>query len=169
MKKKNRKAKKKMNKDKTKYVMIIVIIILAGLNIVLSTALILSSTKNKNNVNCNLRSNGTVTYGDVEDIINNKKSALIYYYNSNSSNNNNIEIKNYLDELGIKYYLYDDVNIDKEEYSKLLELLDINSELFGLPAIIYINDGKMYGNLINIDNKESVKRFIDNYDLYTIK
>ena len=75
----------------------------------------------------------------------------------------------YLDELGIRYYAYDDVNVNRDEYYSFLKLLNIDSELFGFPAIIYINSGDMFGNIINVDSKEVVKRFVDDYDLYTVK
>lgn len=169
MKKKIRKVNKKMNKDKTKIIMLIIIIILVCINVVLSAALILSSTKNKNITNNNICDKETITYNEIKNIIDNKEDIIIYYYNSNSSNKFNIEIKNYLDELKLRYYTYDDANVNKEEYEKILPILGIDSKSFGIPAIIYMRDGKMYGNLINIDSKEVVKNFADNYDLYTIK
>ena len=111
----------------------------------------------------------TIDYSSIKEIIDKKDDVIIYYYNSNSSNKNNKNIKKYLDSLGIRYYQYNDVYVDKEEYNKFLKLLNIDKDLFGTPAIIYIRDGMMYGNLIQIDNKEVVKTFIDNYDLYTVK
>ncbi len=111
----------------------------------------------------------TITYDEIYNMINNKDTFLIYYYNSKSSNKNNIIIKKYLDELGIKYFNYNDVLIDRDEYNKFIDVIDINKEVFGMPALIYIRNGEMYGNIINIDNKELVDKFINNYDLYTIK
>ena len=119
--------------------------------------------------NNNSKETNSTTYEEIEKIINDKEDAVIYYYNSKSSNKNNKDIKKYLDKLGIRYYLYDDVNVDKKEYNKLLKLLNINEDLFGLPAIIYIEDGEMNSNIINIEGRDTVKKFIDDYDLYTVK
>ena len=111
----------------------------------------------------------TITYNEIKGMVDNKESFLIYYYNSKSKNKNNRNIKKYLDEEGIRYYNYNDIYVDKDEFNNFLKLINIDSKLFGTPAIIYIKDGKMYGNLINIDNKEIVEKFIGTYDLYTVK
>ena len=150
------------NKSLNSKYLILIIILLIVVNIFLGTALFLARTKNAT-------SNNTVTYNKISELINNKDDGVIYYYNSNSSKKINKEIKEYLDELKIHYYAYDDVDVSKEEYNKFLSLLSIDKDVFGVPAIIYIRDGVMYGNIINIDSKESVKQFIDDYDLYTVK
>lgn len=117
----------------------------------------------------NSNDNNTITYNEIESIIKNKDSIVIYYYNSRSSNKNNRKMKKYLNNTGIKYYIYNDQNIDKKEYNKFLKLLKIDKKLFDCPSLIYIKDGKMYGNIINIDNTKVVEQFINNYDLYTVK
>mgnify|MGYP007005519298 FL=1 len=61
------------------------------------------------------------------------------------------------------------MDTDKEEYNKLLNLLNIDKKIFAPPSIIYIREGKMFGNIINIDSNRTVDNFIDNYDLYTVK
>ena len=111
----------------------------------------------------------TTTYDEIVDMINDKDTFLIYYYNSKSKNKNNKDIKKYLDELGIRYFNYNDSLIKRNEYIELLKLMEIDKNVFGVPALIYIRNGKMYGNIINIDSKEVVDKFIDNYDLYTVK
>ena len=111
----------------------------------------------------------TITYKKIEKLINDKEDFIIYYYNSDSSNQNNMKIKSYLNKLHIKYYQYNDRYVNKEEYNNLLKLLNIDKKLFGIPSIIYIKNGKMYGNLINIDGELVVKQFVDSYDLYTVK
>ena len=111
----------------------------------------------------------TTSYDEIVSMINNKDTFLIYYYNSKSKNKYNTEIKEYLDELGIKYFNYNDVLLKRKEYGEFLKLINIDKNDFGMPALIFIRGGKMYANIINIDNKEVVKKFIDNYDLYTVK
>lgn len=111
----------------------------------------------------------TIMYNDIVTMIDNKDTFLIYYYNSKSSNKNNKNIKKYLDKEGIRYFNYNDVLIKREEYNNFLKLINIDKSLFGTPSLIYIKNGKMYGNLINIDNSDIVKQFIDTYDLYVVK
>ena len=110
-----------------------------------------------------------ITYDEIANVVNNKNSILIYYYNSNSSNHYNKEVLKDLDKKRIKYYIYDDKNVMNEEKNKFLDLLNIKKETFGFPSLIYIKNGEMYGNLINIDNMDVVDKFIKNYDLYVLK
>lgn len=144
-----------------------IIILLSVVAIILITTIVIIVNK-KNYGNGNTLKNNT-NYEEIMKLINDKDDGIIYYYNSNSSNSANKEIKEYLDELKLRYYPYNDVYVDKNEYNKFLEILNIDKDLFGMPAIIYIKDGMMYGNIINIDSEETVKRFIDDYDLYTVK
>lgn len=109
------------------------------------------------------------TYNDIKTLMDNKETFIIYYYNSKSSNKYNKDIKQLLDKNKINYYMYDDNKVNKEEYSNFLSLIGIDEKLFGTPAIIYIKDGKMYSNLISIDNENSVNAYIKDYDLVTIK
>lgn len=111
----------------------------------------------------------TISYNEIKKMVDKQENFLIYYYNSKSKNKNNRDIKGYLDKSGIRYYNYNDVYVDREEYNNFLKLINIDTKSFGTPAIIYIKDGKMYSNLINIDSKEVVETFIDDYDLYTVK
>lgn len=115
------------------------------------------------------RNDNTITYSGVENIIKSEDTAIIYYYNSASSNSNNKKIKSYLNKNKIRYYLYNDKNVDKKEYNKLLKLLEIDKKLFGCPSIIYIRNGEMYGNLININDIDVVEKFIEIYDLHIVK
>ena len=125
-------------------------------------------TKGKKN-HSEIVQDDNVEYDRVVDIVNNEKEAIIYYYNASSSDTINNEIKTYLDSLNIKYYLYDAAKINKEEYNKILKTLDIDSELFGLPAIIYIYNGKVYSNIININDIEIVKHYVEENELSQVK
>ena len=110
-----------------------------------------------------------ITYDEVVDAMSNKSNILIYYYNSNSKNDYNSKVLNSLNAKEINYYIYDDKNVTKEEKDKFLALLNIDRKLFNFPALIYIKNGEMYGNLIGIDNIDVVDGFIKNYDLYVLK
>lgn len=114
-------------------------------------------------------SKNSTSYNEIVNMINNKKDVLIFYYNSKSNNIYNDRVLKNLDDNNIKYCIYDDKNITEEEKDKFLELLKIDKKIFGFPALIYIRDGEMYGNLINIDNMEVVDKFVKNYDLFVLK
>lgn len=140
-----------------------VIYVIIALLFILIISFVIYKAVDKNN------NKSTISYNEIKGMVDNKDDFLIYYYNSNSKNKNNRNIKKYLDELGIRYYNYNDVYVDREEYDNFLKLINIDNKIFGTPALIYINDGIMYANLINIDSKKVVENFIDTYDLYTIK
>ena len=135
-------------------------ILIVGVSFIVLLALISTFTKKKIE---------QVTINDIETMIKNKDRAIIYYYSSKSTNKYNESTKRYLDSKKINYYIYDDYKINKEEYNKLLKLLNIDKDVFGTPAIIYIYQCKMFANIINIDSKEVVDKFIYSYDLYTVK
>ena len=139
----------------------IIIVILSIIIVILGVLLIISYHRKTYG--------SSINYDEMVESINNKDSFLVYYYNSKSNNKNNNKIKKYLDKQEINYYLYNDKNVDKEEYAKFLTLIDIDKELFGMPALIYYKNGEIYGNLINIDGIEVVEKFIKDYDLYTVK
>ena len=104
-------------------------ILIVGVSFIVLLALISTFTKKKIE---------QVTINDIETMIKNKDRAIIYYYSSKSTNKYNESTKRYLDSKKINYYIYDDYKINKEEYNKLLKLLNIDKDVFGTPAIIYI-------------------------------
>ena len=111
----------------------------------------------------------TINYNGIDKLMREKDTFLIYYYNSKSDNKNNKEIKQYLDKLGIRYFNYNDIHIDREEYDNFARLIGIDKKLLGVPSLIFIKDGKMYGNIMNVDSKVVVDKFIESYDLYHVK
>ena len=111
----------------------------------------------------------TNSYDEIVKLIKEKDDLIIYYYSSDSKNENNKKVLGYLDKLGIKYYQYNDKYVSEEELNNFLQLVGIDKKLFDIPSIIYIKEGKMYGNLISIDSEKVVEQFINSYDLYTVK
>ena len=103
---------------------------------------------------------------DVESIINEKKTQVIYIENSNASKCKNCsKIKKYLDDKKINYKTYDVNKVSESEYNKLLKTLNIDKDVFGCPAVIYIKSGVMFSNIINIDSTTVVDQFIKDYNL----
>ena len=146
-----------INKLKDKGLLIPIIIVLVGIILIIIGLVLRANLGTK------------ITYNEIESKMKNNDTFLIYYYNSSSKNKNNKKIKKYLDNKGIRYYKYNDKYVRSSEYDKFVELLKIDKNLLGVPAIIYIKKGEMYGNIINIDGTKIVDKFIELYDLYHVK
>ena len=103
---------------------------------------------------------------DLEGIITDKKTQVIYVESSDSKKCKSCsKIKKYLDDKKINYMTYDVNKVSEAEYNKFLSTLNIDKELFGYPAVIYIKDGVMFSNIINIDSTTVVDQFIKDYNL----
>ena len=79
------------------------------------------------------------------------------------------EIRKTLKDKKVKYYTFDKKLATKSEYSDLMKKLKINEKDFSYPALIYIRDGIMYANIINVNDVKNVKTFIKDYKLNEIK
>ena len=110
-----------------------------------------------------------ITNDEIKSLIDNKVTALLYVFNSRSSNDMNDIISSELDGLYIEYARYDVSKVTSEDYNNLLKTFDIDKDVFGTPALIYIKNGEMFANIINIDSKEVVNTFIDDYELSMLK
>lgn len=107
---------------------------------------------------------------DLDKIIKNKETKIVYVENSDSSKCKNCsEIKKYLDSTKISYATYDVNKVKDSEYKDFLNKLYIDSEIFNYPAVIYIREGSMYSNIINIKKTSVIDQFIKDYDLEKVK
>lgn len=75
----------------------------------------------------------------------------------------------YLDDKGINYKYYNVSSVSDDKFKEDLELLGIDEELFGTPALIYIEDGRMFANIINISDTNVIDSFIKDYSLDKLK
>ena len=75
----------------------------------------------------------------------------------------------YLDDKGINYKYYNVSSVSDDKFKEDLELLGIDKELFGTPALIYIEDGRMFANIINISDTDVIDSFIKDYSLDKLK
>ena len=110
-----------------------------------------------------------ITIEEISNVITNKESKIIYIFNSDSNNKYTNKIFNTLDSKNIVYSVYDISKVEDTEYKQLLEILNIDSSLFDSPALIYIQEGIMFGNIININDMDIVDKFINDYDLGIIR
>ena len=110
-----------------------------------------------------------ITITELSNVINNKESIIIYVFNSDSNNKYTSKIFNTLDNQNITYSVFDTSKVETIEYKEFLSILDIDYNLFDTPALIYIQEGIMFGNIININDMDIVDKFISDYDLETLK
>lgn len=105
----------------------------------------------------------------VSDILKNKETAIVYIENSDSKKCKDCaSIKKYLDSVDLNYILYDVKSEGDKEYKDMLRSLGIKISDFNYPAVIYIKEGSMYSNIINLQNTKVVKRFIEDFDLLKV-
>lgn len=118
----------------------------------------------------NNKKNDMVKNSDIENIIKEGKTAIIYVENSDSKKCEKCsDIKKYLNEEKINYEIYDVNKNTSKEYKKMLQTLTINPSDFNYPAVIYIKEGRIYSNIINVNDTKIVKQFIKDYDLTLVK
>lgn len=118
----------------------------------------------------NNKKNDMVKNSDIENIIKEGKTAIIYVENSDSKKCEKcLDIKKYLNEEKINYEIYDVNKNTSKEYKKMLQTLTINPSDFNYPAVIYIKEGRIYSNIINVNDTKIVKQFIKDYDLTLVK
>ena len=107
---------------------------------------------------------------NIENVLKEKEKLIIYVENTASKKCSKCSsIKKYIDSKNLNYYLFDVNKESKEEYDKLLDTLSINKKVFNYPAIIYLQDGIMFANIINIEDTNVVDQFIEDYDLTNVK
>ena len=95
-----------------------IIIIILLITVIILGALLIISYHNRGHAS-------DINYDKIVTNIEKKDSFLIYYYNSKSSNKNHKKIKKYLDKTGIRYYVYNDINVGKKEYNKDYDLYTV--------------------------------------------
>lgn len=107
---------------------------------------------------------------NVSKIIENAETKIIFVENSDKSKCKQCStIKKYLDNEKINYVMYDVSLYTNQEYKEMLRTIEINPDDFGYPAVIYIKEGKLYSNVINLPDEKPLKNFIKTYDLKKVK
>ncbi len=118
----------------------------------------------------NLYKEDKISIQEIKNIEKDKENAIIYVYTGNKKIC--LECREHIDYLNkkrINYKLYDKSKIEEEEYKEFLKTLHIDLNTFSPPALLYIKDGKIASYIMNIKNKKSIEKFINDYNLTTIK
>lgn len=151
-------TKKKKNSNSNKQVIILLSIILL---VVIVTYLILKSFDS---------TESKVNTTNIETIMKNGETKIIFVMSSDKSKaKDSDKMQKHLDSKNINYVTYDVSKYSKKEYEKMLQDLSINPSDFGYPAVIYIKDGKLYSNIINLSDTRVIDTFIKDYDLTKVK
>lgn len=108
----------------------------------------------------------SISYKEIINVIKNKQTKIVYIGSSDFNKCKACEeVINVLDEYEIKYIKYDvDISSNKE-YKKLLKKIGVDNDSFKTPAVIYIKDGKVYSNIDDIPNADTLRDFIREYQL----
>lgn len=118
----------------------------------------------------NLYKEDKINIKEIKNIKKDKKNTIIYVYTGDKKVCSKCrEQINYLNKKRINYKLYDKSKIKEEEYKSFLKELRIDLKTFSLPALLYIKEGKISSYIMNIKNKEVIEKFINDYNLTTIK
>ena len=100
----------------------------------------------------------------VSDTFSSKGSLLLFVYDSSDSESMYKEISKELKNRKIEYLKYDKNKVSEKTFNKLLDITGINNDDFGTPSLIYIKDGVLFANIFNINSKDDVNMFLDDYN-----
>ena len=143
-----------MNKENKKIITLTIIIIII--------AIIFSLTL----LNRGINKVEKVTNSNIKKILTNNEEKVVYVENSDEKKCSKCkDIEKHLKEEGINHIVYDVNGKTKKEYNEMLQMLSINPSDFNYPAILYIKDGIMYSNIINITEESTADQFIKEYNL----
>jgi glutaredoxin len=94
----------------------------------------------------------------LKEIRNNK--TIMLYITENNCKQCKI-LKKELDKTDIEY---EEINKDKEKnYNRILSQLGLKSSTITVPSLIYVEEGKVISFVVDIDSKEKIKEYINNY------
>lgn len=148
--------KKEMEKKKT-------IIIVAVVVVVLIALIVFLANRSKEQIDEKQKAN-------ISEIIERAQTKIIYVESTDEKKCSKCkDIKKYLDDNNINYLIYNVEDHSNKEYIEALKKLEINPSDFGYPAVIYVKEGRLYSNVINIKETSSLEKFIKTYELKNIK
>lgn len=105
---------------------------------------------------------------EIKEIMKKKQTKIIYVGSRDSKKCSKCkEVVEYLKKEGIEFVTYEVEDHSKDEYNEMLKTLEINPDDFGYPGVIYVRNGRLYSNVINIHDIKSLETFIKDYELKT--
>lgn len=97
------------------------------------------------------------TPNEILKDIRNNKTFLLYVTKENCNNCNNIRKE-------LNNTKYKELNKDNnKDYNEIIMKLELNDSKLYIPALIYINKGKVESYIVDIKSKEDINNFLNNY------
>lgn len=94
---------------------------------------------------------------DIYSYIKNKETFIIFVDEKRCSACD--DVQDILDNKNVSYY---EMNIDKtKDYLSILKRLNLSEEIVTTPGIIYVDEGKLYSYLFDIESDEQVNNYIE--------
>jgi len=99
------------------------------------------------------------TENELLKSIKNKETLILYITEDNCSKCNTIK-----KELNNKNIEYKELNKNKEiDYNKIISTLELDSSNMYSPAIIYIENGEVISYIVDVNSKERLDDYLENY------
>lgn len=147
---------KEMDKKKNIIIIVVVVVLVIVLGIIFATRM-KSEREEKQKV-------------DFSKIIEKAETKVVFIGSSDKEKCKNCDkMKDYLDSKKINYLVYDVEDYSNKEYIATLKSIEINPPDFGYPAVVYMKDGKLYANVINLSDTSPLEEFIKTYNLTSVK
>lgn len=96
-----------------------------------------------------------------------KKEDMLIYLKDDSCTKQCDMIENIFEDKKISYFTIDIEHY--ADYDELLKRLDIHERVVEVPSIIYIENGQMIANMMDIKQEENLNSFIEFYKLDNLK
>jgi len=91
------------------------------------------------------------------------KDTFVIYLNNSKECNFCKVVMNKLDSDQVNYFSYD---ISKEkDYKEVLYKLEISENALDIPGVVFVVEGKVYSNLLGIDDINLLDSFLETYHL----
>ena len=97
--------------------------------------------------------------------INQEKSLVIYIMKSKCSECDTY--KKVLDDNRVSYF---ELNVEKDsDFKEIMLKIEMPSKYATVPGIIYVTNGKMYANIVDIKSTEELNVFLEKHNLKNTK
>lgn len=100
----------------------------------------------------------------VTQALRNKETFVVFFTDDENSCSMCSSVEGELNELGVSYYNF---NVRASSYSSVLKKMNVNYEV-KLPAIYVLTKGEVSFNITNIEDKKTVRDFIQNNQIISL-
>lgn len=87
-----------------------------------------------------------------------KEEYFIYFMSSSDCGSCDL-VSDVLDNSGVKYYEYDIYR--EKDLDDVLYAIGLSKDVLTIPGVVYMKDGQMQANLMDIKNEEVLQKFLN--------